>query len=230
MEPPNRSKLLFLLTAVMALTAVSACVPPTEVVRRPTLDEARLGQARIEGDLSLRPGEVRAEVVQIDPARRLMQVRTDDGRVRTITYDIDRTRVVYHGWEYSVGNLESGDLIAFLPPPRGSAYVDVIRVQEPVQARAGSAVARTPLPPPRAAVLEGTVERINYDLGAFEIRPRSGRNVTVTIPYNASAADIDNFRRLRTGDYVRLEGEFFNADSFQVLAFLSGPDRAARIR
>ena len=67
-----------------------------------------------------------------------------------------------------VDNLESGDIIAFRSPRRGG-YVDTIRVQEPVQARAGSTVARRSPPAPRSEVLEGTVERIDDDRAAFDV-------------------------------------------------------------
>jgi hypothetical protein len=43
----------------------------------------------------------------------------------------------------------------------------------------------------------------------------------VSIPYNARTADVDNFRSLRRGDHVRVEGEFIKPESFQLLAFLS---------
>src|ERR1041384_519585 len=73
----------------------------------------------------------------------------------------------------------------------------------------------------RAQVVEGTVERIDYDRGVFDLRPRdSGRIVTIALPYNARGADVDNFRRLRNGDYVRVEGEFVNGDNVQLMAFL----------
>lgn len=65
------------------------------------------------------------------------------------------------------------------------------------------------------------MERINLDLGVFDIRPRTGRNVAISIPYNARAGDVDSFRSLRRGDHVRVEGEFVNSESFQLLAFLS---------
>ena len=75
--------------------------------------------------------------------------------------------------------------------------------------------------PSRPDVIEGTVKRIQYDLGVFEVRPTTGRTVTVSIPYNAKAADVENFRRLRRGDHVRVEGEFVNSDNLQLLAFLT---------
>jgi hypothetical protein len=165
----------------------------------------------------MEPGEIRGEITQIDPARREILVRTDDGRRQVLPYDINRTRVLYHGREYTIDSLESGDIIAFrFPHPR--SYVETVRVQEPVQARTGTTLAGRA---PNSAVVEGTVERVHPNLGAFDVRSRSGRMVTVSVPYNARTADVDNFRNLRTGDYVRVEGEFVNADNMQLLAFLS---------
>jgi hypothetical protein len=128
--------------------------------------------------------------------------------------------VYYHGREYNVRELQAGDIIAFQYRARGSSdYVETVRVQEPVQARAGTRIARVPPPPPRAEFIEGTVEKIDYDRGVFEVRQRSGGIVTVALPYNARPAEVDTFRRLRRGDYVRLEGEFINRDNFHVIAF-----------
>ncbi|HWO42157.1 MAG TPA: hypothetical protein VNO43_10175 [Candidatus Eisenbacteria bacterium] len=202
--------------AVLALgLALSACVPMT----RPTLREARLGQGELVSDRGLRPGEIRGEIIEIQPSKQQIQVRTDDNRTRVLEYDEVGTRVLYHEREYSPRELQAGDVIAFRYRPRGGTdYIDTIRLQEPVQARAGSGIARRPLPP-RNEFLEGTVERIDLDRGVFDVRQRNGDIVTVALPYNARPSEIETFRRLRRGDYVRLEGEFINRDNFQVLAF-----------
>jgi hypothetical protein len=220
----SRFQTVYCVALAVGFTVLVGCVPIT----RPTLPEARLGQGQLVGDTTLQPGETRAEILAIDPSRRELRVRTDDGRAQALTYDPNNTKVVYHGREYSVENLESGDVIAFQTRPRTSNHVDTIRVQEPVQARAGSSIARgsPQSPPPRAEVIEGTVERIDYDRGVFDLRPRVGRTVTVALPYNARTADVETFRRLRRGDYVRLEGEFLNPESFQLLAFLPDFDRS----
>jgi hypothetical protein len=191
--------------------------PKTELARGPLRERARL----CDRDTRLLPGEIAGEVTEVDRNRRDIIVRTDDGRRQALRYDFDRTKVVYHGYEYGIENLEAGDRIAFQLPPRSTAYVDTIRIQEPVQARSGASIAR-PLPPrPRTDVVEGTVERVDHSLGVFDIRPPAGRTVTVSVPYNARTADIDSFRALRRGDPVRVEGEFVNPESFQLLAFLS---------
>ena len=209
----------------LGLSFFVGCAP----VAGPTLNEVRSGQGRgqLPADTTLQPGEIRAEVIEIDPSRREIRVQTDDGRRQVLQYDsTNRTRVGYHGWDYNVDRLEPGDTIAFQPSPRDINSVDTIRIQEPVQTRPGAPVAkrlaaqRSPLPS-RPNVIEGTVERIQYDLGVFEVRPATGRNVTVSIPYNAKAADVENFRRLRRGDPVRVEGEFVNSDNLQLLSFLA---------
>jgi hypothetical protein len=218
------AKTIYCVALAVALAAASACAP----MARPTLSEVRAGQGRdqLPVDTTLQPGEIRAEVVEIDPSRRELRVQTDDGRRQVLDYDASATRVFYHAWEHSVEQLEPGDIIAFQTVPRDINRVEIIRIQEPVQIRPGRpAVAQRTLPPrsspaARPDVVEGTVERIQYDLGVFDVRPRTGKTVTVSIPYNARPADVDNFRRLRRGDHVRVEGEFVNSDNLQLLSFL----------
>ena len=210
--------------AAFALSMISfaGCVP-MERVARPTLDEVRSGNARgqITEDTKLRPGEIQGAIDRIDRGRREIEVVAEDGRSRVLPYDINRTHVIYHGWGYSVDNLEAGDRIAFQSLPRDVSYVDTIRVLEPVQARSRSSVERSGPSRSRVDLVEGTVERVDQRLGTFEVRPRAGRIVTVSLPYNARAADVDSFRALRRGDEVKIEGEFVNPESFQLLSFLS---------
>ena len=201
----------------LGFTALAACAP---VVRTPTLSEARLGQGRLVSDTNLQPGETRGEILEVHPGRNQIQVRTDDNRTRVLEYSIPATRVLYHGREHSVQELQAGDIIAFHFQPRaGADYVDTIRVQEPVQARAGSSSVRRNPPPPRPQLVEGTVERIDVERGLFDVRERNGALVTVALPYNARSTEVDAFRSLRRGDFVRVEGEFINRDNFQLLAF-----------
>ena len=227
MKRPGRR--LFSLS-VLGLTLISlvGCLP-VQRVERPTLDEVRLGNARgqVTADTRLFAGDIAGEVDRIDRGRREIYLIADDGRRQVIPYDVVRTHVVYHGWDYTIDNLEAGDRIAFQPLPRSASYIDTIRVLEPVQARSGSTIARAPVPERRRPdVVEGTVERIDQSLGTFELRPgSSGRTITVSVPYNAKTVDVDSFRGLRRGDRVRVEGEFVNPESLQLLSFLSLRDR-----
>jgi hypothetical protein len=141
-----------------------------------------------------------------------------------VPFDFTRTRVIYHDRDYSVDSLEAGDRVAYLPAPRSRSYVNIIRIQEPVQARSAPPPARAATRP-RTDIVEGTVERIDPNLGVFEVAPRTGRTVTVTVPYNARQSAIEDFRSLRRGDSVRVEGEFVNSDNLQLLAFISPRER-----
>jgi hypothetical protein len=163
----------------------------------------------------LQPGEIRAEVVQVTPNRNEIQVREADNRTRVLRYDPARTRVTYQGRDYSVENLEAGDVIAFQTLGRDNT-IDTIRVQQAVQARAASGSARPGSTLARGEVLEGTVDKIDYDRGIFDVRTRDRGTIMVALPFNARTSDVDAFRRLRNGDSVRLEGEFVNRDNFQV--------------
>ena len=150
---------------VMGLTLLLGCVAG------PTLHETRRGESVPGPDTTLQPGEMRAEVVQVTPNRNEIQVRADDNRTRVLRYDPSRTRVTYQGRDYSVENLEAGDIIAFQTFGRDST-IDTIRVQQPVQARATSTSPRPGTGLTRGEVLEGTVDRIDYDRGIFDVRTR----------------------------------------------------------
>ena len=207
----------------LGLVALIGC-SAQYAARRPSLAEARAGHTPQIDDTGLATGEVRAEVTEVDPLHREIRVIwLDGGRRDIIPYDLSYTRVRFHGFDYPVDALQPGDVFAFVPSPRTTPYIDPLRLQVPVQARGpGSPYARAQVPTTaQARVVDGTVERIDYDRGFFVVRPRDGgRDVTVALPYNARGADVDSFRRLRNGDYVRVEGEFVNADNVQLMAFV----------
>jgi hypothetical protein len=224
-----RPGIVFLAVFATGFAPWTGCVP-VDSVPRPTLNEVRAGNSRgpIADDTRLQPNEIQAEVDEVNRANREILVITEDGRRQSLPYDLNRTEVIYHGWKYTVNNLEAGDIIAYVPGPQHRSYVEAIHIQQPVQARTGHVIDRRTGPPqplPRTNVVEGTVESIQYGLGVFDIMPRTGRSVTVSVPYNARPADVESFRRLRRGDHVSVEGEFVNPDSLQLLSFLSSRDR-----
>ena len=212
-------------TVLATCLAVASCVSMTS---RPTLEEVRLGNARAESaiNVAVQPGEIQAEVAGMDRSRRNIHVIAEDGRRHALPYDVEDTRLLYHGREYTVDKLEAGDRIAYRSLPHDKNYIEVIRILEPVQVRTSPPMARSAGSSRlKHDVVEGTVERIDHARGLFDLNSRTGRTVTVSVPYNATTADIDYFRSLRRGDHVRVEGEFINPESVQLLAFIPEPNR-----
>jgi hypothetical protein len=166
------------------------------------------------GDYGSSRADIVGEVRNVDTRARLIEIRTDAGRTRSVRYD-NQTKVIYRQKEYAVGNLEPGDYVATRAQQErdGRFYADQIIVRESVQDRSGSARIG------RLDRFEGTVEFIDPRRGLFELRNRQNRLVVVTLPYNAPRDVSDRFHRLREGDFVRIEGRFLNRDRFELESF-----------
>lgn len=79
-----------------------------------------------------------AEVERVDTSPREIHLRENSGRTSVVGYDAS-TRVIYRGREYSVNQLEAGDIVA-VELKRGlldKSYANLIRVQESVLERGG---------------------------------------------------------------------------------------------
>jgi hypothetical protein len=182
---------------------------------------AELGQLGSLGDYGNWGGsELAGEVRAIDTRARQIDLSTDNGRRFLVRYD-NNTRVSYRQRDYAVADLEPGDYIAARAQQDrdGRYFTDLIIVKESVQERGGYGgggggnVARLER-------LEGRVEYVDSRRGTFEIRDRSNRLVVVSLPYDAPRAISDRFKRLREGDYVRVEGRFLNRERFELENFV----------
>lgn len=173
---------------------------------------ARVGDLGNYGSLG---SDLVGEVENIDTRAREIEIRTDSGRTSVVRYD-DRTQVIYQQRNYSVANLEPGDYVAarVQQDRDGRSYTDTITVKEAVQDRGnkrGSA---------RLDRIEGRIEDVDERRGTFELRDSRNRLIVVTVPFNAARSVMDRFNRLRTGDYVRIEGRPVDADHFDLESFL----------
>jgi len=72
----------------------------------------------------------------------------------------------------------------------------------------------------RIQTVDGRVERVDLQRNSFEMRDRSNERVIVSVPFNARRSDVDRFRALREGDYVRVEGRFLDRERFELDSFL----------
>jgi hypothetical protein len=186
--------------------ALSGCSDNVALVGRPTLE---LGQ-----------DEFVAEVERLDTSSREIHLRPNDSRTRVVGYSTE-ARVMYRGRDYPVTQLEAGDIVAMRlrQDSRGNSYTDLIRVQESIQdrnQRRGDGAS----PGRGIQTLDGRVEQLDFQRSSFEIRGQSRERVIVSLSDNARRSDVDRFRALRSGDYVRVEGRFLDRERFELDSFL----------
>ncbi|HXF76460.1 MAG TPA: hypothetical protein VNN13_10240 [Methylomirabilota bacterium] len=158
--------------------------------------------------------DVVGEVQYVDTRAREIEIRTDSGRTAVLRYD-NNTEVIYRQKSYAVGSLEPGDYVAarVARDRDGRSFTDTITVRQTAQDRGysgGGQLDRT----------EGRVEYVDQRRGTFELRDRRNRLVVVQVAFNAPRSVTDRFNRLRSGDYVRVEGRSVSPDRFELENFL----------
>ena len=199
------------LTLALALTVGAGCSDNISLIGRDTLP-GRSSQPVQD--------EIVATVEQVNTASREIHLRPNDSRTRVVGYSAD-ARVLYRGREYSVTQLETGDVVAMqlTQDSRGNSYTDLIRVQENIRDRDQS---RGGVNRPGATIqtVDGRVEQVDFQRSSFEIREQSRGRVLVSLPYNARRSDVDHLRALRVGDYVKVEGRFLDRERFELENFL----------
>ena len=173
---------------------------------------ARVGGLGNYGSLG---SDLVGEVENVDTRAREIQIRTDSGRTSVVRYD-DRTQVIYQQRNYSVANLEPGDYVAarVQQDRNGQNYTDTITVREGVQDRGNKRGSG------RLDRIEGRIEYVDERRGTFELRDSRNRLIVVAVPFNAPGSVMDRFNRLRTGDFVRIEGRAVDTDHFDLESFL----------
>ena len=153
-------------------------------------------------------------IQSVDTRNMQIYFRTTDNQSVTIAYD-GQTDVIYQNQSYPVSALEPGDRVNLrvIQTSNGGYYTDRVEVTQSVSANTGSndnADLRT---------VEGTVRQIDQTNGAFTIATSNQGVLTVTLPYNPRANDVDRFRALRAGDYVRIYGVFLTSSRVELRQF-----------
>ena len=158
-------------------------------------------------------GQLSAEITNVDTRNQYLEVRTSDGRTGQVRFD-SNTKVIYQQREYPVSALERGDQVTMRVQSANNneLYTNEIMVDQSVQDRTGTTTGSTTSGLQR---LEGTVVVIDNNRGVFEVRT-GGTNYTVSLPYNASSTVRDRFNRMRSGDFVRLEGRWLSQGHLQL--------------
>jgi hypothetical protein len=204
MNPFNRAASCVVLG--LALMASVGCSDNIALVGRPTLQ--------------LDQDELFAEIDRLDTSSREIHLRQDDGRNRVVGYSVD-ARALNHGREYPVAQLERGDKVSMQlkQDPRGNSYTDLVRVHESIRDR-NPDLGAAAQPATAMQTVDGRVEHVDFRQSSFELSDQSRQSFFVSLPNNARRSDLDRFRALRNGDYVRVEGRFTSRDRFELESFL----------
>jgi hypothetical protein len=166
-------------------------------------------------------GDVSGEVRRVDERSRVIQVGSWFGSSH-VRYD-GRTRVIDDGRERSVRSLRSGDRVTVrvYRGNRGDLYADRIYLERRARDdRRRDDRRHEDRRHERLQYVEGRVHRIDHRQGWAEVRPSRGRNVVVTMPRRAARGVSDNFRRIRRGDHVRIEGIPTSRDRIEVVRII----------
>lgn len=168
----------------------------------------------VGGQQGAQSGELRVEVRSIDTQRQEIQVATEQGQTGAVLYD-QNTAVVYRQQQYPVSALERGDVVRMQvqETQQGALYASRIDVEQSVQERSGNTGTGT------VQQFSGRVGQVDYDRGVFVLQTQNG-NLTVSLPYNPPQATVDYFRRLRSGDTVRLEATPIGNARVEIYRFL----------
>lgn len=162
-------------------------------------------------------GQIVAEVQGVDTRNQILRVTTQQGQTGDLRYD-QNTVVSYQNQRYDVTALERGDIVAVQVQQlqNGQAYVQTVVVQQSVQDRNGTSNGGVyggntggtsgGTYGTNRQQFSGRVSQVDYNQGWFVMQTSNAGNITVSLPYNPGAAVNDQFRRLRQGDSVRLEG------------------------
>ena len=187
---------IFTLAAVSTLPMIHWGCEDVALIARPALDaRSRHGNVEFVGT-----------VEELDHSRRELYLRTEGGQSQIVTYT-NRTPIILDGQKISASNLGHGDIIEVRMhgTADGYALADSVRVRERGD---------------RSTTVEGSVERVIIDRRVIELRTSSGTLTSVYVPQHSPEVVEDEFRQLRSGDFVRFQGIFLGENRFELMRIL----------
>ena len=151
-------------------------------------------------------------IQSVDTRNQQIHLRTTDNQSVAISYD-NRTQVVYQNQTYPVTALEPGDQVNLsVTTVQNGYYTERIEVTRSATQNTGGANGDV-------RELQGTVRQVDLANGAFTIGTSNQGVLTVTLPYNPRSSDLDRFRNLRSGDYVRFYGTYLTSSRVELRQF-----------
>jgi outer membrane lipoprotein SlyB len=161
-----------------------------------------------QGSQSQLSGTIRG----VDSRSQQIAIQQSNGQTIPVYYD-NQTQVVYQNQNYSPTALENGDRVTARIQANGNNYyTDYVQVDQSVN---GTSAGTSGL-----QMIQGTVRQVDLRNGWFVIADANSNNtLTVTVPYNLNSNDINRFRSLRNGDFVRFYGQYLNNSQIQLRQF-----------
>ena len=158
-------------------------------------------------------GQLTGTIRGVDSRSQQISIQQSNGQTVPVYYD-NQTQVVYQNQSYSPSALENGDRVTARIQANGNNYyTDYVQVDQSVNGSGGGYSSNV-------QQLQGTVRQVDMRNGWFTVVDTNGYNtVTVTVPSNLSTNDINRFRSLRNGDFVRFYGVYLNNSQVQLRQF-----------
>ena len=158
--------------------------------------------------------QVSGTIRGVDTRNAQIVLQQSNGQSVGLSYD-NQTKVVYQNQNYSVSSLETGDQVTarVQQTQNGGYYTDYVQVDQSVSTNTGGTSNA------QVQSLQGSVRRVDVANGWFELSANSNVVLTVSMPYNASRADVQRFQNLRNGDNVRFYGVYLNNSRVELRQF-----------
>jgi outer membrane lipoprotein SlyB len=171
-----------------------------------------LGSVLGGGSQGSQSGQLTGTIRSVDTRSQQIAIQQSNGQTVPVYYD-NQTQVVYQNQNYSPTALENGDRVTARIQANGNNYyTDYVQVDQSVN---GTSAGTSGL-----QMIQGTVRQVDLRNGWFAIADANSNNtLTVTVPYNLNSNDINRFRSLRNGDFVRFYGQYLNNTQIQLRQF-----------
>ena len=142
-------------------------------------------------------------VRSVDSRSQQIGLQLTNGQNLALLYD-NQTKVVYQNQLYAVGNLEAGDevVVRVRNTSTGSYYTDSVHVTRSVTSSGSTTETGN------VQALQGTVRQVDRTNASFILETGNNVMLTVSMPANATRADIKKYESLRVRDGVRIYGVF----------------------
>jgi outer membrane lipoprotein SlyB len=172
-----------------------------------------LGSVLGGGSQNAQSGQLSGTIRSVDTRSQQIAIQQSNGQTVPVYYD-NQTQVVFQNQNYPPTSLENGDRVTARIQANGNNYyTDYVQVDQSVSGSGTGSSSNVQL-------LQGRVRQVDTRNGWFTVDLDNYNNtLTVTVPYNLNSNDINRFRSLRNGDFVRFYGQYTSNSQVQLRQF-----------